>query len=752
MASAVICLSKGQKFNFSKYIFDSLVRNVDSSSKFYMYPRFIQLIIQNQVGDLSTHTTRFISPALTKKVFANMRRVRKGFSGVETPLFEGMLVARQPAEEGLVDEQVQVDDAVKENVAKDVAHDAIPSPPSHAIPSPSQEPSSPPQQPQSSPHAPPHDVEFPTQLQQVLNVCFALTKRVENLENDNAAQKLVFIKLKARVKKLEKANMVKSSKLRRLRKVGESRQVESSDDIKDVFNQWRMIDDIYKDEGIELVKDAEVAESEGRHAAQQTKKQATIYHIDLDHSSKVLSMQEDDSKVQEVVKVMTTAKLITEVVTAAASQVSAASATIPAASATIPAAAPTVVAAYTRRIKRVIIRDPEEELSLKTPAETSAKTPKIELDAEYARKLHEETSRGEFNKDIDWDAAIDHIYPIFQARFDKNIRFLFKSREEIEEEDQKIIKSINETPAQKAAKRRKLTTLLARKVPVVDYQIVLVDNKPRFKIIKADETHQFYISFTTLLKNFDREHLESLLRIVKDIFSTSKLTNFLDEYLLLTLKTMFEELDGQDAIWRNQKSIFVLVESRYLLSRFTLEQLVKVTRLQVEEESKMSLELLRDITSMTPDEGTVKTTPCPEGSLRVKDSGENIPPADMKPIHTHVADPSRTGAKYQVDETQFTRLRYWSLIKNEGNTSSEVEPDTEPFQLLTFADIQSFILSEDELEKESDEEKVLTVGDDMDGILRMMQKLELPHQTKLNLNYLMSKNLLLTHPVLSLKI
>nr|GEW40766.1 hypothetical protein [Tanacetum cinerariifolium] len=112
MASAVICLSKGQKFNFSKYIFDSLVCNVDSSSKFYMYPRFIQLIIQNQVSDLSTHTTRFISPALNQKVFANMRRVGKGFSGVETPLFEGMLAARQLVEEGLADEQLQADDAV----------------------------------------------------------------------------------------------------------------------------------------------------------------------------------------------------------------------------------------------------------------------------------------------------------------------------------------------------------------------------------------------------------------------------------------------------------------------------------------------------------------------------------------------------------------------------------------------------------------------------------------------------------------
>nr|GFC84562.1 hypothetical protein [Tanacetum cinerariifolium] len=68
------------------------------------------------------------------------------------------------------------------------------------------------------------------------------------------------------------------------------------------FNQGRMIDDMDKDEGIELVKDAEVAESEGRHAAEQAKKHAEIYHIDLDHPLKVLSMQEDDSEVQDVVE------------------------------------------------------------------------------------------------------------------------------------------------------------------------------------------------------------------------------------------------------------------------------------------------------------------------------------------------------------------------------------------------------------------------------------------------------------------
>ncbi|GJZ61462.1 hypothetical protein Tco_0617599 [Tanacetum coccineum] len=96
----------------------------------------------------------------------------------------------------------------------------------------------------------------------------------------------------------------------------------------------------------------------------------------------------------------------------------------------------------------------------------------------------------------------------------------------------------------------------------------------------------------------------------------------------------------------------------------------------------------RDTTSTTPNEGTAKTTSRPKGSLGDKDSGGNIPPADMEPIHTPVADPSWTGAKYQ--------------------------PDTEPLKLQTYADIQAFLLSDDELDKESDEEEVLAVGDDMD--------------------------------------
>ncbi|GJS31808.1 hypothetical protein Tco_0492428 [Tanacetum coccineum] len=78
-------------------------------------------------------------------------------------------------------------------------------------------------------------------------------------------------------------------------------------------------------------------------------------------------------------------------------------------------------------------------------------------------------------------------------------------------------------------------------------------------------------------------------------------------------------------------------------------------------------------------------------------------------------------------------LRYRSLTKNEGKTSSKVEPYTEPLKLQTFADIQAFLLSEDELEKESDEDEVLAVGDDMDEDPQVDAEVRtpLPNQTQL---------------------
>nr|GEY59658.1 hypothetical protein [Tanacetum cinerariifolium] len=360
----------------------------------------------------------------------------------------------------------------------------------------------------------------------------------------STSQALEITKLKRRVKKLEKGN-----------KGGVIDEMDKDDAVV-------LMDDKEEGKKVEKAKVDGSAQVQGR----QAKSQAEIYKIDMDYANKVLSMQEDESEpaeVQEVVDVVTTAKLITEVVTASSANIPTAEPKVPAA--TLTAAPARVAAAPSRRRKGV-----------------------IEMDKEYARKLH-----AELNKDIDWDVAIDYvklkakedpavkryqamkrkpqtaaqgrknmmmylknvagfmldyfkgmsyddIRPIFEAKFNSNVDFLLKTKEQMEEEENRALQSINETPAKKAVKKRKLNeevedlkrhldivpdedddiyteaTLLARKVPVVDYEIIELNNKPYYKIIRLDGTHQLHISFLTLLKNFNREDLEALWNLVKE--------------------------------------------------------------------------------------------------------------------------------------------------------------------------------------------------------------------------------------------
>nr|GEU47170.1 ribonuclease H-like domain-containing protein [Tanacetum cinerariifolium] len=460
----------------------SLVRNVDITSKFYMYPHFIQLLIRQQIG--------------------------KGFLGVETPLFEGMIVGQVIEEGGTEEEHVEADTAAQGDDTTAHGDDA-------------QEPTIPSSTPQLHHH-------------NHLKIFHQHPRRVEHLEYDKVAQALEIKKLKRRVKKLEKGN------------------------------RGRIIDKMDKDDDVALMDDKE-----------EDKKEED-------------AKEDKPAEVHKVVDVVTTGKLTTEVVTASSIIVSASSIIVSATepqvpSATITAAPVRVAAASTRRRKGVVIRDLEEESTKYSviPTDTKSKDkgkgimveePKplkkkqqVEMDEEYGSKLH-----AELNKDIDWDVAIDHVK--------QNAKKDPATKEQMEEEKSRALQSINETPAQKAAKRRKLNkevedlkrhleivpdedddiyteaTLLARKVPVVDYEIINLNNKPYYKIIRANGTHQMYISFLTLLKNFDREDLEALWNLVKERFSTSKPKNFSDDFLLNTLGVMFEKPDGQAQVWKNQSA------------------------------------------------------------------------------------------------------------------------------------------------------------------------------------------------------
>nr|GEU63816.1 ribonuclease H-like domain-containing protein [Tanacetum cinerariifolium] len=440
MASVVICLATCRKFNFSKYIFDSMVRNVDSPLKFLMYLQFLQVMINAQVDDLSSYSTKYTSPALTQKVFANMRRIGKGFSGVKTPLFDAMLVPQQ-----VHDDIAEVEED-EDNEVSVALTSPSPIPATTPPPPPQQEhiPSLP--QAQSAPPSSPPQQQ-PTQHADISNSSMTL-----------------------------------------LNKLPETSQAEIQEVGDEEENQACMIKE---------VKEGKMVES-----------QAKPYNLDLQHFEKVLSMQDTDeakpAEVEEVLEVVTATKLMAVVVTIATPIIIAAQ--VPKASAP-------------RRRRGVVIQDPEETASTSVIVHTEDKEVMM-YQALKRKPLTEAQARknmmiylknmARFKMDFFKGMTYSEIRPIFEKYYNFIQAFLEKGEKDIEEEE--------------GSKRK--ATPLASKVPVVDYQIHHENNKPYYKIIRAYGTHQLFLSFITLLKNFDREDLKALWKLVKERFESIEPKNF----------------------------------------------------------------------------------------------------------------------------------------------------------------------------------------------------------------------------------
>ncbi|GJX62441.1 hypothetical protein Tco_0295341 [Tanacetum coccineum] len=207
MASAIICLATNQNFNFSKYIFDNMMKNLESGVKFLMYPWFVQVFLDKQVEGMSKHKGIYVTPSYTKKIFANMKREGKGFSGRITPLFPTMMV----------------------QAPKDMGDDSAAPTDSHSTPIITQPSSSKPQKKKSirkqrkdsgptepNPNKATNEepISTPTcdlpqsgkdslQLAELMTLCTKLQKQVLDLEEAKTAQAKEIASLKKRVKKLE---------------------------------------------------------------------------------------------------------------------------------------------------------------------------------------------------------------------------------------------------------------------------------------------------------------------------------------------------------------------------------------------------------------------------------------------------------------------------------------------------------------------------------------------------------------------
>ncbi|GJV40937.1 hypothetical protein Tco_1419377 [Tanacetum coccineum] len=92
IATALVCLATNRTYNFSKMIFDGMMRNVKSKGKFLMYPRFIEKLLKmSQFGTIK-HSAIYPVPFQTQKVFTTLRVNSPSFSGRTVPLFDTMIV------------------------------------------------------------------------------------------------------------------------------------------------------------------------------------------------------------------------------------------------------------------------------------------------------------------------------------------------------------------------------------------------------------------------------------------------------------------------------------------------------------------------------------------------------------------------------------------------------------------------------------------------------------------------------------
>nr|GEZ39253.1 hypothetical protein [Tanacetum cinerariifolium] len=423
-------------------------------------------------------------------------------------------------------------------------------------------------------------------LQELMDLCTNLSNKVLDLESEVLDIKSTY---KAKIEKLE-------SRLNRL-------EVENKESSK----QERKIIDIDADVETNLEK-----------------AQAEAYNLDLDHQEKVLSMldvnDEEPADVEEVPEVVIIAKFITEVVTTAKDDVTAASVKVP----------------KPRKRKGVIIQDPEETttttVTVASPKrekltdvvmnyQVLKRKPLIEIQARRNMIVYLKNMAG-YKMNYFKGMTYDEIRPLFEKHYSYNQAFLNEVNEEVKVPEREVrqekevevesSKRKGESLEKEVLKKQKIqqeteelkkhlqivpndyddddvytyATPLASKILIIDYKIHTERNIPYFKIIRADGNHRLFMSFSTMLKNFNREDLESLWNIVRERFAKTEPKNYSDDYLLNTLKIMFKKPNVE-------ANIFLLVERMYPLTHFTLEKMINDVRFKVEDESEMSLELLR---------------------------------------------------------------------------------------------------------------------------------------------------------------
>nr|GEU68618.1 hypothetical protein [Tanacetum cinerariifolium] len=558
MASAIICLANNQKFNFSKYMFDNMVKHLEGGVKFLMFLRFLQVFLDKQVIGMAKHKEIYVISSHTKKVFANMRRQGQGFFGNVTPLFETMMVNAQEKVGLYIDShhtptntQPSSSKPQKKIKPKRKQRQAIHSPSSEipieeSIPIPSND---------SLPSG-----EDSIQLNEFMIFYTNLQQQVLDLEEAKTAQAKEIVNLKKRVKKLENRRKSRPTRLRRLKKIALIDEARGRMHDVDMFR----VDDLKGNEVIIYVRE-KIVKREVSTADPVTTPGEVVTNASVEDSAApttATTVDVDDE--------LTLAKTLIAI-KAAKPKVISTTATIVTTAITTPRAKDIVLHEQVQaHIPTVSSSKDKGKAKMIEPEKPLKKKDQIALDEEVARKLEieikakieeEEMITREKMRQIKLkrtskEKSFDDIKKMFDKVYQRVNTFVDMNTENVEE-------SLKKTQTEEQGKvadddtaelKRCLeivleydddvaieaTPLSSKSPTIIDYKIYREGKKSYFKIIRADGNSQNYLTFGTIFKNFNREDLEVLKSIVKEMFKKTKPVDDIDNLLFQTLKTMFE--------------------------------------------------------------------------------------------------------------------------------------------------------------------------------------------------------------------
>ncbi|GJT79852.1 hypothetical protein Tco_1054194 [Tanacetum coccineum] len=168
--------------------------------------------------------------------------------------------------------------------------------------------------------------------------------------------------------------------------------------------------------------------------------------------------------------------------------------------------------------------------------------------------------------------------------------------------------------------------LATKPAPIVNFQIHRKGRNGYYEIIRADGSAKTYLLFSQLLKEFDREDLEHIWKLVKAKHGNTRPEEGYERVLWGDLKTMFEH-HIEDLIWRNLQGkkvllwrlydscgvhfvrfedmhVYMLVEKRYPLTPAIITDMLN-KKLKSDYWNEMCYQLLKLITKQLKNPGSV---------------------------------------------------------------------------------------------------------------------------------------------------